>query len=56
LAWLKVATKLFPTPESNEVVTSLSEQLQVSVEVEPLGVFWALTPKTQPVVKVVVDM
>jgi hypothetical protein len=51
-----LATKLLPTPKPNEVVTSLSEELQVRVEVEPLGVFWALTPKTQPVVKVVVDM
>jgi len=37
-------------------VTSLSEQVQVCVEVEPLWVFWALAALTQAVVEVVVDM
>ena len=52
----QLAPKLFPAPEANEVVTPLSEQPQVGVEVEPFWVFWAIAPQPQPIVEVVVDM
>jgi hypothetical protein len=48
--------KLLPPPEPDEVVTAIGQQLQIGVEVEPFRVFGAVVARTQPVVKVVVDM
>jgi hypothetical protein len=51
-----MAAKLLPPPEPDEIVPSLSEQLQVGIEVEPLRLPRAVRPETQTIVQVVVDM
>ena len=48
--------KLLPPPEPDEVVTALGQQLQIGIEVEPFRIFGAIVARTQPVMKVVVDM
>jgi hypothetical protein len=52
----KMATKLLPPPQPDEVVTSLGKQVQVRGKVESFRFFGAIAARTQTVVEVVVDM